>query len=396
LNRKNPVDGNEKRRLMNAKDINLKLRLGGIHILCASRQAVDTAHEEFMGSLQELGLAQYLEISEAGDGQLSCRFQLREDFANEYMPDFDTTQLCQKLDLDSENKLDDLQREVLLTMLRCPIGFEFPSHAELASAVRVRMNIVKAGRRTALSFKTNAAERPADCWTYTKGRSFTVLPGNSLITSLQKATQPDLSGTLYSFSCYRATEYVILLGLAEELARCNPALSRQLQQQWENRAIMSGEFHEVFLHEYGSMTEPLPVEYYVPGDRLWFRNPDDHSSDVTGYEGSWVVYLGGGLFTNFWKRDEPYTLTSKCLEIFHWRHATCQSATGDLQIDESIVEARVQQSMQDPAEVERIMQIMLRLRDPQGVYADGGCIDTSREYPRCICPGTADLVLPEH
>ena len=35
--------------------------------------------------------------------------------------------------------------------------------------------------------------------------------------------------------------------------------------------------------------------------------------------------------------------------------------------------------------------LSLRLFDPAGVYADGGCIDISREYPRWVCPGTTDL-----
>jgi hypothetical protein len=28
------------------------------------------------------------------------------------------------------------------------------------------------------------------------------------------------------------------------------------------------------------------------------------------------------------------------------------------------------------------------------VYADGGCIDVSREYSRPVCPGTTGIVLP--
>ena len=279
-------------------------------------------------------------------------------------------------------------------MLLSPVAFQFPSHDELASAVRIRKNIVEAARKTTLAFDTNQAERPADCWTYSEDRGFTLLPGKPLVTALQKATQPDESGKLYSFSCYRATEYVILLSIAQEAMSCNPELFRRLQQQGETRAIMSGEFHEVFLREYGSMNDPLPLKYFVPGDRTWFRNPDDHSSDVTGYEGSWVLYLGGGLFTNFWKRAEPYTLTAKCLELFHWRNATYRDQAGELQIDETVVEALVRTSMNDPAEVERILKTMLRLREPKGVYVDGGCIDTSREYPRWVCPGTSDLVLP--
>src|SRR5690606_15451892 len=185
----------------------------------------------------------------------------------------------------------------------------FPSYEELVSAIRIRKFIVQGARKTALAFDTEHAERP-ECWTYSEECGFTLRPGEPLIGSLEKATQPGRSGKLYSFSCYRATEYVILLAIAQELAICNPDLMQRLQQQWETRAIMSGQFHDVFLREYGSMAEPLPPKYYVPGDRLWFRNPDEPSSNVEGYEGSWVFYLGDGLFTNFWKRDQPFTLRS--------------------------------------------------------------------------------------
>ena len=370
-------------------------RRGGVHIRGTTALDMEAARRNVLDQLGALGLDRYVETTDETDGgSLRIGFRLREEFAGEWAPGSDTIPLCRKLNLDAQSNSGDLEREILLAMMLSPVAFEFPSHQELASAVRIRKNIVEAARATALAFHTSEAERPADCWSYAKGRGFTVLPGNSLIAALQKATQPGASGELYSFSCYRATEYVILLGIAQELMNCNPELYRRLQTQWETRAIMSGEFHEVFLREYGSMSEPLPVKYYVPGDRLWFRNPDDNSSDVTGYEGSWVFYLGCGLFTNFWKRDNPYTLTSKCLELFHWRNATCRDQAGALQIDETVVEQRVRSSMNDPAEVERILGIMLRLRDPKGVYADGGCIDTSREYPRWVCPGTSDMVLP--
>lgn len=370
-------------------------RLGGIYILRTTAQDIEAVRQNVLDQLGALDLDQYVKVTDEADGGHLCvRFRLREELASEWAPASDTIQLCRQLNLDPRGNPGDLEREILLAMLLSPVAFEFSGPQELASAVRVRKNIVEAARVTALDFHTTEAERPADYWTYAKGRGFTILPGKSLITALQKATQPGASGQLYSFSCYRATEYVILLGIAQELMTCNPLLFSQLQRQWETRAIMSAEFHEVFLREYGSMDEPLPVKYYVPGDRLWFRNPDDSSSDVTGYEGSWVFYLGCGLFTNFWKRDKPYTLTSKCLELYHWRHATYRDQAGELQIDEAVVEQRVLGSMNDPAEVERILGIMLRLRDPKGVYADGGCIDTSREYPRGVCPGTSGMVLP--
>lgn len=371
--------------------------LGGIRITGRASRDIEAARQGFLGYIEDLGLGRYVKVAEEpNESRCSIRFKLRREYAGEWCPSCDTTQLCQQLGLDTQNSGADLEREILLSMLLGPLPFHFPSCDELSSAVHIRKNIVEAARKTALSFHTSEAERPAEYWTYVQGRGFTLLPGKSLITALQKATQPDESGQLYSFSCYRATEYVILLAVAQELESCNPELFDKLQHHWESRAIMSGEFHEVFLREHGSMTEPLPLKYFVPGDRTWFRNPDDHSSDVTGYEGSWVMYLGGGLFTNFWKRTEPYTLTTKCVEVYHWRNATYQDDAGELRIDESKVEKNVRDSLQDSTEVDRILAKMMRHREPSGVYLNGGCIDTTREYVRWVRPDTGDLVIPEH
>ena len=208
------------------------------------------------------------------------------------------------------------------------------------------------------------------------------------------ATQPEATGKLYDFSCYRATEYVILLGIAQELQAHHPALLAELQQLNERHAVRSGQFHEVFLIEYGSMEAPLPARFYVPGDRLWFRNPDELSADVTGYEGSWVMYMGGGLFSNFWKRDAPFTLESKAIEIFHWKDGVYTDAQGELQMDETVVEHLVAQTEADPEARAHVLERMLRIRDPKGVYAEGGCIDTTREYPKNVSREHCDLVLP--
>lgn len=343
--------------------------------------------------LRRLGVARLVELREDG-GTLAGR--LTADAARRLAPANDTLQLASRLvdQGDAANDDDALEREIVLAMLAAPHGFDFPSDDEFAAAVRVRQNIAGAAGKTALCFDTRALERPACCWTYAEDTGFTLLPGQPLIPSLKKATQPEVSGKCYAFSCYRATEYVILLGIAETLQEFNPELLQRLQRQWETRAIMSGRFHDTFLHEYGSMSAPLPASYYIPGDRVWFRNPDPQSSDAPGYEGSWVIYLGGGLFSNFWKCAQPYTLHDKCLELYHWRHATWRDEAGELQIDEAEVEARVLRTRENPEESAAILDAMLRYRDPQGVYAGGGCIDSTRECPRRLCPGSAEIVLP--
>lgn len=287
-----------------------------------------------------------------------------------------------------------ITQEILWSLLISPHVFEFKHLEALASSVRVREHIVKAASKTALAFKTEAAERPSEYWRYVEESGFILQPSTCLIKALISATQPDVTGRMYDFSCYRATEYVILLGLAQEAEQHYPELLNSLQQLNQVHAVRSGQFHDVYLHEYGSIDAPLPAQFFVPGDRLWFRNPHEASSDVTGYEGSWVIYLGGGLFSNFWRRNQPFSLSHKCIEIYHWRDGLQTNAEGVAWIDETLVEKCVQATLQDSEKMQRILKLMMRMRDGKGIYAEGGCLDASRECPKQIHPTSCELQLP--
>jgi hypothetical protein len=335
--------------------------------------------------------------AEAGEDSQGpwLRLWLDQPTTRAWAPGHSTMALAHTLGLRTLDSDADLQREILLTLLMSPTGLDYPSLDEFESAIRIRRNIVQAARHTTLAFDTEAAERPLDCWTYHEDRGFTLLPDVPLIDALIKTTQPEVSGRLYSFSCYRATEYVTLLGIAQELARSNPELFERLQDVWRQRAIMSEEFHNVFLREQGSMEAPVPPLYYVPGDRVWFRNPDEASADACGFEGSWVMYLGGGLFTNFWKQQQPYTLTRKCVEIYHWRHGLYRDEQGESQIDEVRIEPLIEATLANPDELAQVMARMTRWREPRGVYTEaGGCMDTTREFARWVRPGTSDMPIP--
>lgn len=310
-----------------------------------------------------------------------------------YLPLHDTLGLQQRWQK-HQGRAATMEQEILLALLAAPQLMPLGDLAALQSHVRVRGHIAKAARQTALAFKTRAAERPETFWHYDEDHGFLLRQGCDLIEAMVAATQPELTGRLYDFSCYRASEYVILLGIALELREHHPALFEQLQQTCRVHAIRSGQFHEVFLTEYGTLQDPLPAHYYVPGDRLWFRNPDARSSDIEGYEGSWVIYMGAGQFSNFWERSRPYTLEAKCLEIFHWRDGVHRDARGELCMDEARVARAVELTRQDPVATGLALDRMMRLRDPQGVYAEGGCIDATREFPRSVSRQGCQLVLP--
>jgi hypothetical protein len=51
--------------------------------------------------------------------------------------------------------------------------------------------------------------------------------------------------------------------------------------------------------------------------------------------------------------------------------------------------------MQQPEKVQNILHRMMRIRDAKGVYAEGGCLDATRECPKQIFPTATELVLPK-
>ena len=310
-------------------------------------------------------------------------------------PGFNTLHLHEKISSAGVPPGHAVAAEIYAALFMSPLLITWPSLAEMESAVRIRINIARAASATWLAFDTSDANRPHDYWRYDEDEGFLILPDASLTDALQAALHPPPGQPAFRFSCYRATEYVLLLAMALELRGCNPVLYAQLQAYWRCHQIKSARFHEVFLTETGSLEAPMPPMYYVPGDRVWFRNPDLPSSEVTGYEGSWVIYLGQGLFSNFWEPSAPYTFEAKCLEIYHWRDGLVGGGTPQAYIDEARVASEVARSGAQGQRRDAIVKKMRNYREPSGTYTEqGGCVDTSRECIRRVRPGSSDIHLP--
>jgi hypothetical protein len=368
--------------------------LEGICLLFEQEQQAKTAASEIAHWGQALGAQAYLNIVLGTYQDKQLVQVIASPTLIELTPDHDTLNLNKRLGLDTINHPEQLDLEIVLCLARAPIAYCFPSFQELQAAIRVRHFAVEAARRTELAFNPDGYERPQECWTYDENSGFLLRPGVDMVEALIKTTQPEVSGhQLYTFSCGRAAEYIVLLAIAQELKGNNPTLYKALEKQWQTRALLADDFNDAFIYEVGSLDHPLPMRFYVPGSRLWFRNPDSHSADVEGFEGSWVVYHGGGEFCNLWERAKPFSLPDKCLEIYHWRDGVHFDASGVLKMNEDIVREKVQQTKQSSEQTRRIVERMMRYRDVRGVYAEGGCIDASRDVVRWVCPGSSDLAL---
>lgn len=354
-----------------------------------SAACADTSNEvsRLRGLLGELDLSAHVDV--LAEGEL-VRARLRASLAARWAPDLDTTGLAAILNEEFGSSPRQLERETLVSLLLSPITLDFPGFDEFESANRIRLMTAESAARTALAFDIEQY-RPEAYWRKTEAGSFVLRSGCGLVEAIKAATQPRDDEAPYGFGCYRASEYIMLLALAGETARTHPGLDERLRERSTCRPIESREFHEALLRELGTFDDPLPERWFVPGDRVWFRNPDAHSADAEGFEGSWVIYLGGGLFSNFWKRHQPFTLERKCVEIFHWRHATYTDDGGCLRVDEAEVCRRVAETEADASLLGDVLSRMTRWRDPRGVYAEGGCLDRTRECARWVRPENCDI-----
>ena len=294
-------------------------------------------------------------------------------------PDFDTANITTFLRTHQPNRDRALISEIILAMAISPDVMYFDSEQELKSNLRMRCTVVQVASRTELNFDTSSITRPQAYWIYTKENGFLLRQGVSLADGLERALCPDVSGFTYAFSCQRASEYLILYAVVCELQKVNKTGLNDVEQQWRKRALTGDDFLFRFLGERGTRENPMPMRYYIPGDRIWFKNPDDHSSDLEGFEGSWVIYLGGGRFCNLWDRHRPYTLEEKCLEIYYWSQCVEVSPAGILWMNEAVVKEQVEKALHEQDLSGPILKKMMVYRDPTGVYAEGGCIDLSRD-----------------
>jgi len=364
-------------------------------VVLFSRSLHEAKHEASQLEMicHDIGVSQYTDISVekyADDFLVNLKVNALIWESN---PDCDTIQMGRDLSLDSEHSDRDWLIEALLSMAISPIAYIFPNHQELLSNLRMRRDIVATAKRTELLFDVDAGERPKQFWLDDENIGPVLREDSSLIDALEHALCPDLSGRRYGFSCQRASEYLMLTGLIKELKRSNSSLLSKIEQQWREAPLKRDSFLNSFLFERGSSNQPFPVRFYVPGCRVWFKNPDNVSSDIKGFEGSWVIYLGSGKFVNFWDRAKPYTLESKCVEIYHWRDGAIRQDSGDLVMNEEIVQERMLETLAAPEEYDRILKRMMRYRDPTGVYADGGCIDSTRDSLRWVHPETTNIQI---
>jgi hypothetical protein len=328
-------------------------------------------------------------INKINDSLPFISYKMNDEFLKLYSPNYDTLRLNKRLELDPEK---DLEKEIIYSMLLSPEPFIYPSYEEFESAVNIRINIVKNSKNAFLKFNCTENNRPKKYWKLNKNKEWILKKDKSLIDAIRKTIIQNNSNP-YSFSCYRATEYIILLSLIEELYKINKPLYDKIENIFRIKTIKSGKFHEIFLDDHGNDNNPLPIFYFIPGDRVWFKNPDYKSSDILGYEGSWMIYLGNNKFKNFWQKENDFSLEDKLIEVYTYSICTYKDKNGNLQINDEMTYQKLEEIKKDKERYNKILSKYMRYRDPIRVYKNGGSIDRTSEKIKLVHPSTSNIFI---
>ena len=366
---------------------------GGLRIAATFNKNNELTLDLTRAWCDRIGASAYVDISQEHQGEVHYIRIYANNLLHSLCRNADTSGLAIHLGLSSDLSAQDLVLESILSMAVSPVIFDFPSLNELEANLRMRAHVVRLAKRAELHFDTSGVSRPEAYWSHIEDSGFILKEGASLVDGIEQALCPDISGEHFSFSCQRASEYLMLHSLACELGITNPEKLKQIELQWKRKALVADDFLNAFLLEMGSPANPFPMRCYIPGDRVWFKNPDDGSSNVRGFEGSWVIYFGSGLFSNLWDKSNPYTLETKCIEIYHWRNSVRKDKLSVLGINEDLVKELVDQTLNSEEQTHKVIDVMMKYRDPQGVYADGGCIDITRDTFRRVCPDSTSIQI---
>lgn len=140
----------------------------------------------------------------------------------------------------------------------------------------------------------------------------------------------------YKIGCYTATKanyiqaYLSAYGNYEESSKNTlidklvsdkePFVDIEPQDMWyfESDYIKSPKSSEGKLL---TLQKNVSAYNFIPGDWVYIRNTDPSTNSKTGYEGSNTIYLGSGLFSDYYNDHQGgYPYDRKLDEVYQWRN----------------------------------------------------------------------------
>lgn len=331
----------------------------------------DNSHNRMISYISNYNLEDFLDVKYNNN---NVCYRLNNIFREKYAPNWDIVNISKKYPMDT-------QKEMLVIILLSPIQFEYPSFDEFLSSINIRINIINAARKTFLKFNPIKAILPEEYWERQED-GYHLKNNKSLIDGIEKTIFDDKK---YSVGCRLASQFVVLYGILLEIKRVNLELLERIEEHYRKNSINKIKFSKLFFNYYG-VDSYFPKKYYIIGDRVWFKNPFDRSSDIDGNEGSWRIYYGKNSFNIFWEKDRKITLEKIIRAIYIWNESVSENRRG-LYISENKI---VWNKLKLFFNINKYQKIL----DEMSEYTENnGTIPNYRMIPKYVHPGTTDIII---
>lgn len=313
----------------------------GIRFAC-SEDARETLAADVGDYLAGLGIASSQYRVLAADGALiygldtppgdtgTLDFHARAEFAIPHETDWITTPAGSLRGVPTVT-----EKEIALALMQRGRVTEFSGRACTAEALRehvgLRKNIVAWAERLEWGWPDGGAAE----WNCRYWQAGNLIDEFELRPALQDIFfNPDK----YSFGCYTAAKLVIVQGTLDYFHRLlqSPPLTALVEERLladgdpladiEPARVWSFEpgFDPAQAQHPGKVVHALhgvAPKNFVPGDWVYFLNPDKTTYARTGYEGSNPIYLGRNRFADYYNdHDHAYSFEEKINEIYQWRN----------------------------------------------------------------------------
>ena len=317
----------------------LTVRSQGIHFVCEASQT-SIIQKQFEGYLRSLGVASHLYQTQVKGGILNYRIKSdTNDTSTLYIrwnPEYQiqnevirlpSTQGFRKVRTVSK-------KEIVLALMHPGRKTEFAGKACNLDALKDHVNVRQMIVAWAENLEWKFPDGQSASWNRAYWIAGTLRPDKPLLDAM---TDFFINQEQCSVGCYTATKIVIIQGVLDYYARIkkDPAMVEQIKKTLmrDGEVLVDIEPDAMwnFLRDTKQSSQSvvgklLTVQFdvapynFIPGDWVYFVNPDSETADLSGYEGSNSIYMGRGRFDDFYNdNNHHYLYTEKLKEVYNWR-----------------------------------------------------------------------------
>ena len=226
------------------------------------------------------------------------------------------------------------KKEIALALMQSGRSTRFSGNAcnieALKDHIGVRQSIVAWAENLHWKFPNGSSAQ----WNETYWNKGNLHPDKSLSEAMQDFFNNE---ELCAVGCYTATKIVIIQGVLDYYKRIKKDIKTLNLIKATLRSdgdVLVGVESESMWHDLGNSDQQklktigkllktkhqVPAYNFVPGDWVYFVNPDVKSSEIPGYEGSNSIYMGRARFDDFYNdNDHHYLYSEKLKEVYNWR-----------------------------------------------------------------------------